>query len=392
MSTRFLDSLQFECPLAFDYQATTPCAQEVLTAMNPYWNQNWGNPSSRQSRLSVRASAAVGLAREQLSISLGIKPDELIFTSGATEANNLALLGYARAKAIELGRPGHLITLSTEHHSVLDPLRQLQREGFQLTEIRPNSDGLISVNQLEMEFQNNTILVSIMLANNEIGVVQPLKEIGYLCKENQVVLHSDCAQACGFMSMNFSELPIDLISLSCHKLYGPKGIGALVLRSDIDILPLQWGGGQEKGLRPGTLPVPLVVGFAKAVEIAVENLSDNHSKLLKLRNKLWFDLKSKIPDLVLNGSLDARLPHNLNFTVGGVLGSRLHRELKPFISLSSGSACSNGEASHVLMSLGLTAKEAESSIRMSLGLQTTLEDINHAVFIIETIVKGLRFN
>ena len=253
--------------LAFDFQATTPCAAEVVEAMAPFWSADWGNPSSRQHRLGLSASAAVKLARRQLAEALEVKPERLVFTSGATEANNLALLGHARA----LGS-GHLISVATEHHAVLDPLQQLQREGFSVTLLTPGPDGLISPEQLEAAITPETRLVSVMAANNEIGVLQPLEQLGTVCRRHGITLHSDGAQAFGTLPLNPDALGVDLLSLSAHKLYGPKGIGALVLREGIAIEPLQWGGGQEAGLRAGTLPTALIVGFAAAARLSPRGL------------------------------------------------------------------------------------------------------------------------
>ena len=376
-------------PLALDYQATTPCSAEVLDAMSPYWNDSWGNPSSRQNRLGLHASAAVSLAREEISSFLKIKPERIIFTSGATEANNLALLGHARAKALDKGAPGHLITVTTEHHAVLDPLRHLQKEGFRLTELRPDSDGLLPIERLEESFQDDTILVSIMLANNEIGVIQPISKLASLCRARGITFHSDASQAFGYLPLNLDTLGIDLMSISGHKIYGPKGVGALIVRENISILPLQFGGGQEQGLRSGTIPVPLIVGLAKASQIAHEKLNVYYEKLKFLRNTLRDGLINQIPNLIINGSMDSRLPHNLNITIPGVYGNRLHRELKPFISCSSGSACNNGSPSHVLLGIGRTIDDAQASLRLSVGRYTTMDDIQLAIRVISKVVRDL---
>ncbi len=376
--------------LPFDYQSTTPCSQEVLNEMLPYWNEFWGNPSSRQNRSGIQAAAAVTLSREKLATCLDVAPERLIFTSGATEANNLALLGHARAKAIKHGSPGHLITLATEHHAVLDPLRQLKREGFRLTELRPGHDGILSRNQLVDAFERDTFLVSMMFANNEIGVIQPLKEMSELCRDRGISFHSDVVQGFGYLPFKPDELGLDFVSLSGHKLYGPKGVGALLFRPELPILPLQWGGGQEQGLRAGTIPVPLVVGFAKAAEIAIRELHVQQERFCLLRNTLWEGLRQEIPDLMLNGAMNPRLTHNLNFTVPGVRGSNLHRQLRPYLNCSSGSACSNGEPSHVLSSIGRSFSEAEASLRLSLGRDTTESEVKQAIDLISTVVDQLR--
>ncbi len=379
-----------QTPLNFDYQSTTPCEPEVIAAMTPYWKEFWGNASNRQNQAGLHASAALSLAREQVAKFLNVQPERLIFTSGATEANNLALIGHARARALELGKPGHLITVATEHHSVIDPLRQLQREGFTLTEIQPASDGLLPIKNLLDAFQKDTFLVSVMIANNEIGVLQPLDRLTELCRERGITFHSDAAQAFGQISMDIDQVGIDFLTLSGHKIYGPKGIGVLVVRKDISLVPLQFGGRQEQGIRPGTVPIPLVIGFAKAVEIAARDVNARERRFRDLRDKLWYQLIAKTPDLILNGSLQYRLPHNLNFTIPGVKGNDLHRALRPFLYCSSGSACSNGEPSHVLRAIGRSMKEAEASLRLSLGRDTTISDVNKAVDLISTAIKDLR--
>lgn len=377
-------------PLSFDYQSSTPCSPEVVAAMEPYWNAYWGNASSRQNSSGIYAAAAVSFARDKIAECLQLHPENLVFTSGATEANNLALLGSARARAKELGRPGHLITMSTEHHAVLDPLRQLRKEGFQLTEISPLPSGLISLDTFEKNFRDDTFLVSIMLANNEIGVVQPLGEIAEICKSRNVIFHSDFVQAIGYLTLDIENLGVDLFSLSAHKIYGPKGIGALAIKRKVPIDPIQWGGGQEEGLRPGTLPVPLIIGFSKAIEIAFKDITFMKKKYQSLRNELLVGLKESIDGIKINGSLDHRLPNNLNITIPDVLGSQLHQQLRPLISCSSGSACSKGSPSHVLKALGRSQKEAESSLRLSIGRDTSFDDIQVAVKEITRVVSNLR--
>ena len=372
-------------PLLLDFQATTPCAREVVEAMAPYWSEAWGNPSSRQHRLGLHASAAVNLARRQLAGSLGLAPERIVFTSGATEANNLALLGHARHWG-----SGHVISVSTEHHAVLDPLAQLKREGFRVTLLQPEADGLIDPARLREAITDDTRLVSVMTANNEIGVLQPMAELAAICRTEGITFHSDAAQAFGHIPFQPDELGLDLVSLSAHKLYGPKGIGALVVREGIELEPLQWGGGQESGLRAGTLPTALIVGFATAAELAMADLPQRQQRQKQLRDLLWADLQKRIPDLQRNGAEQPRLSHNLNVTVPGVNGTRLHRALRPHLACSSGSACSNGEPSHVLQALGLSRKEAEASLRLSLGRSTTSADVHAAVSCIGDAVDDLR--
>ena len=353
--------------------------------MAPFWSSDWGNPSSRQHRLGLSASAAVKLARRQLAETLGVNPERLVFTSGATEANNLALLGHARA----LGK-AHLISVASEHHAVLDPLKQLQREGFSVTLLTPGPDGLITPAQLQEAITPDTRLVSVMAANNEIGVLQPLDQLGALCQAHGITLHSDAAQAFGTVPLAPDALGIDLLSLSAHKLYGPKGIGALVLREGITIEPLQWGGGQEAGLRAGTLPTALIVGFAAAARLALQEQDQRNSRLQKLRDQLWEGLQQRLPGVLLNGALQPRLPHNLNISLPGVNGSRLHRALRPHLACSSGSACSNGAPSHVLQAIGRSRAEAEASLRLSLGRDTTATDVDQAIAAITDAVAATK--
>ena len=372
-----------------DHQATTPCHPSVIEAMEPWWRDQWGNASSRQHRMGLTAAAAVSSARQRLADSLGVETDELIFTSGATEANNLALLGHARFRARADGRPGHLITVASEHHAVLDPLQQLKQDGFELTLLTPKPDGLIEPEHLQEAIQVNTQLVSVMVANNEIGVIQPVHELSAICRNHGITMHTDAAQAYGHLELNMQELGCSLLSLSAHKFNGPKGIGALVARRGTGLEPLLWGGGQEQGLRPGTLPVPLIMGLAAAATVAQADLAARQTRLGALRDQLWHELKRRNPHLLLNGALQPRLAHNLNITVPGMSGSRLQRALKSKLACSSGSACSRGEPSHVLRAIGRNRREAEASLRLSLGRDTTETDIERAINVLtETIQAG----
>ena len=372
-----------------DHQATTPCHPSVIQAMEPWWQEQWGNASSRQHRLGLTAAAAVSSARETLASSLGLDADELIFTSGATEANNLALLGHARARARSDGGPGHLISVLSEHHAVLDPLIQLRQEGFELTLLTPQPDGLIQVSDLEQAIQPDTQLVSVMVANNEIGVIQPIRELSALCSSRGITMHTDAAQAYGHLDLQARDLGCALISLSAHKLNGPKGIGALAVQRGTPLLPLQWGGGQEQGLRPGTLPVPLIIGLAAAAKLALADRSERQDRLSVLRDRLWSALKVRHPQIRLNGAQQPRLAHNLNITVPDVSGSRLHRTLKSRLACSSGSACSRGEPSHVLKAIGRSRAEAEASLRLSLGRDTTPAEIEVAIDVISAAIEGM---
>jgi len=370
-----------------DHQATTPCHPSVIEAMEPWWRKQWGNPSSRQHRLGLTAAAAISSARERLAGSLGIRAEELIFTSGATEANNLALLGHARARALTDGAPGHLISVASEHHAVLDPLLQLKEEGFRITLLPPQGNGLIEVEQLEEAIQPDTQLLSVMVANNEIGVIQPISELSAVCDSRGITMHTDAAQAYGHLPLHAEELGCALISLSAHKFNGPKGIGALVVRAGTQLQPLQWGGGQEQGLRAGTLPVPLIMGMAAAAELSMNDLEERQVRLQTLRDQLWQGLKDRNPTITLNGALQPRLAHNLNITVPAISGSRLQRALRPQLACSSGSACSRGEPSHVLQSIGRNRFEAESSLRLSLGRDTTTTDIDGAIEVITNAIQ-----
>ena len=370
-----------------DHQATTPCHPSVIEAMEPWWREQWGNPSSRQHRLGLTAAAAISSARERLAGSLGIRAEELIFTSGATEANNLALLGHARARALTDGAPGHLISVASEHHAVLDPLLQLKEEGFRITLLAPQGNGLIEVEQLEEAIQPDTQLLSVMVANNEIGVIQPIPELSAVCDSRGITMHTDAAQAYGHLPLHAEELGCALISLSAHKFNGPKGIGALVVRAGTQLQPLQWGGGQEQGLRAGTLPVPLIMGMAAAAELSMNDLEERQVRLQTLRDQLWQGLKDRNPTITLNGALQPRLAHNLNITVPAISGSRLQRALRPQLACSSGSACSRGEPSHVLQSIGRNRFEAESSLRLSLGRDTTTTDIDGAIEVITNAIQ-----
>lgn len=372
-----------------DHHATTPCDPRVLAAMQPWWNDCFANPSSRLYRPALEAAAAVEIARERLATALGIEPEAVIFTSGATEANNLALKGVAEA-ALEQGeRRRGLVTLATEHRAVLDPLRWLDRHGFPLTVLPVRPDGLVDPQRLEAAIQGDTLLVSVMAANNEIGVLQDLVAIGRLCRERGALFHCDAAQAVGHIPLAMAELGIDLLSLSGHKLYGPKGTGALVVRDGVALAPQQHGGGQERGLRAGTLAVPLLVGLGMAVELAMADRQARGERLDKLRQQLWSGLDS-LGGVRLNGHPQRRLPHNLNVTITGVEGGRLHRVLRRELAVSSGSACSQGSPSHVLAALGRSPAEAAASIRFGLGRGTDDAAIEVAINAVTRAVAELR--
>ena len=377
-------------PILLDYQSSTPCHPEVVESMKPYWKKIFANPSSKSNLAGIYSNSALEVTREKIIQKLNLKNQKIIFTSGATEANNLALLGYARNFKKRTGSLGNIITLKTEHHAVLEPIRQLQKEGFTFTEVSPQKNGLLDQETLIRAIKKDTFLVSIMLANNEIGVIQPVKDIAQICKSRNIILHTDGAQCIGYLPLNVISTNANMMTLSSHKIYGPKGVGLLIIDEDINLEPLLFGGGQEFGLRSGTIPLPLIIGFAKAIEIAIDNTEKNISQLCLLRNILLRGIVKDDKTVLINGSMNHRLPHNLNITFLNLSGSKLHKELKSKIICSSGSACSNGRPSHVLMALGRSLQESESSLRLSLGLNTTRDEINNAIEIINNVVDALR--
>ncbi|MFM7640086.1 MAG: cysteine desulfurase family protein [Cyanobium sp.] len=372
-----------------DHHATTPCASEVVDAMAPWWQEHFANPSSRLYRPALEASAAVEHARSRVGQALGMKEEAVVFTSGATEANNLALRGAVEA-AGRAGNPRRaLVTLATEHRAVLDPLTALARQGSPLTVLPVKPDGLFDLADLEAALGPDTLLVSVMAANNEIGVVQPLAAIAALCRRQGVLLHCDAAQAVGHIPLNMADLGVDLLTLSAHKFYGPKGIGALLIRPGVSVAPQQLGGGQERGLRAGTLPVPLIIGLAAALGMALADRQERTQRLAALRNALWHQLE-EMGGIIRNGSADHCLPHNLNVSVAGVDGTRLHQLLRRRLAVSSGSACSQGSPSHVLAALGRSRQEAAATIRFGLGRHTQQAEVAEAVAAVHEALTNLR--
>jgi len=377
-------------PILLDFQSSTPCLKEVVEEMSSYWMENFANPSSKSNISGLYASASLDVSRNKIKENLNLSNKKIIFTSGATESNNLALLGFARNFHQTTGRYGNIITLKTEHKAVLEPLRQLKKEGFSITELNPESDGLILEENLVNALRDDTFLISIMLANNEIGVVQPIEKIFKICQKNNIKFHTDAAQCLGYLPIKDFDSLANMITLSSHKIYGPKGIGLLVIDEDIQLNPLQYGGGQEFGYRSGTIPLPLIVGFSKAIELAIKNQSKNSIQLANNRNALMNGILKKNSRIIINGSIIDRLPHNLNLTVLDVNGSKFHKNIKYQIACSSGSACSNGEVSHVLTSIGRSFKEAESSVRFSIGLSTTAEEIETSIDVVTETINKLR--
>lgn len=372
-----------------DHQASTPCEPGVLEAMAPWWTSQAANPSSRLHRPGLLAAAAVEQARGRIAVGLGVAPEQVVFTSGATEANNLALKGLAEAELEAGGQRRHLITVATEHRAVLDPLRHLARHGFQLSELPVASDGLLDPAVLEAALRPDTLLVSVMAANNEIGVLQPLAAIGALCRARGIRFHCDAAQAVGHIPLQPAALGIDLLSFSGHKLGGPMGIGALVVKPGVRLVPQLHGGGQEQGLRAGSPPLPLIVGLGAAVQLALAERPERGTRLAALRDQLWQQLQAA-GGIRRNGAAAPRLAHNLNVRVEGVDGTALHSRLRRRLAVSSGSACSSGEPSHVLQALGLSRQQAAASIRFGLGRASTAEDINTAAATVLDTIRALR--
>lgn len=384
-----MDSSAKKTRIYLDYQSTTPCDPRVVAAMLPYFSEQFGNPHSHHA-FGRDASEAIERARAEVAALIGARPNEIIFTSGATESNNLALKGAAY---FHEARGRHVVTLATEHKSVLEPCRRLAREGFGLTLLAVQPDGLLELDTLDRAIGPDTVLVSVMAANNEIGVLQPLAEIGTLCRARGVLFHTDAAQAIGKVSLDVEAMGIDLLSLSGHKLYGPKGIGALYVRRRprARLVPLLDGGGQERGLRSGTLPTPLCVGLGEAAALACREMSAEAERLTALRGRLYRALADRIPGLRLNGHPTRRLPGNLNLGFPGTEGSDLINALDD-VAIASGSACTSAELepSHVLRALGLDDVTIHSSLRISLGRFTTETEIDTAAQRLADTVERLR--
>ena len=373
-------------PIYLDYQASTPCDPRVLEAMLPYFSEAFGNPHSVHHRQGRDAEAAVERARAQVAELIGAEPREIVFTSGATESNNLAIKGTGR---FHRARKPHVITSVTEHKCVLESVRRLESEGIRVTRLPVGENGLIDLGGLAGAITGETALVSIMAVNNEIGVIQPIAEIGALCRGRGVVFHSDAAQAAGKIPLDVEAMKIDLLSISAHKVYGPMGVGALYVRRRprVRLEPLFDGGGQERGLRSGTLPLPLCVGLGAACAIAGAAMAGESERIEALSRRLAEAVTTGLADLRLNGDLERRIPGNLNFSFAGVDGEALI-EAMPEISVSSGSACTSAsvEPSYVLRALGLSDDLAQASIRIGLGRFTTEADIDTAA---ETIVRAV---
>ncbi|MFS2217429.1 IscS subfamily cysteine desulfurase [Telluria sp. Tellsp104] len=376
-------------PIYMDYSATTPIDPRVADKMIPYLREQFGNPASRSHAYGWSAEAAVEEARAQVAALVGADPREIIWTSGATESNNLAIKGAAQ---FYKSKGKHIITVKTEHKAVLDTVRELERQGFEATYLEPQDNGLITLEQLEAAMRPDTILVSVMLVNNEIGVVQPIKEIGELCRKKGIIFHSDAAQATGKVEINLEELKVDLMSFSAHKTYGPKGIGALYVRRKprVRLEAQMHGGGHERGLRSGTLAPHQIVGMGEAFRIAQEEMDTELARIKALRDRLAKGLL-EIEEVYINGDMEHRVPHNLNVSFNFVEGESLIMAVKD-IAVSSGSACTSAslEPSYVLRALGRSDELAHSSIRFTIGRFTTEEDIDFAIKLLKEKVGKLR--
>ena len=377
-------------PLYLDYQATTPTDPRVVEAMAPYWTEKFGNPHSRNHHFGWEAEDAVEIARGHVADLIGASAKEIIFTSGATESNNIAIKGVAKFYG---DKRNHIITCVTEHKCVLETCRYLQQDGFDVTYLHVKENGLIDLDELKAAMTDKTVLVSIMAVNNEIGVIQPLKEIGELCRANKTFFHTDAAQAAGKIPLDVDDMKIDMLSISGHKVYGPMGIGALYVRRKprVRLVPLIHGGGQERGMRSGTLPTPLVVGLGKACELANKEMAGEAERLRDFQHRLYQGLRQRIPEIFLNGDEDNRIPGNLNISFAYVEGEGLMMGIKD-LAVSSGSACTSAslEPSYVLRALGVEEELAHTSLRLGLGRFTTEDDIDYAIERISKEVNRLR--
>jgi cysteine desulfurase len=374
-----------------DYHATTPVDPRVLQAMLPYFTEEFGNPASRQHRFGWKAHDAVEAARSEVARLIGASASEIVFTSGASESNNLAIKGAACALR---ARGNHLVTVATEHKSVLDSCRRLEREGWRLTCLGVKADGLLDLDEVQAVVTDETVLVSVMAANNEIGVLQPLAEISKIAHARGALLHTDAAQAAGKIPLDVGAMGIDLLSLTGHKYYGPKGCGALYVRRLKPRLKIECqidGGGQEHGVRSGTLNVPGIVGLGAAAVVCREEMASESARLADLRNRLLDGLRDRLDGLRVNGSLARRLPHNLHVSFDGIEGEALVMALGD-LAVSTGSACSSGSQtpSHVLQAIGAVGDRAGASIRFGLGRGTAESDIAFAIDRVTAVVNSLR--
>ncbi len=376
-------------PIYMDYGATTPVDSRVVDVMVPWLREHFGNPASRSHAWGWEAEEAVEKARTQVAELIGADPREIVWTSGATESNNLALKGAAHFYA---SRGKHLITVKTEHKAVLDTMRELERQGFEVTYLDVEADGLLDLEKFKAALRPDTILASVMFVNNEIGVIQDITALGTLCRERGVIFHVDAAQATGKVAIDLATLPVDLMSLASHKTYGPKGIGALYVRRKprVRLEAQMHGGGHERGMRSGTLPTHQIVGMGEAFRIAREEMGTENERIRALQRRLVEGL-TKIEQVFINGDLERRVPHNLNISFNFVEGESLIMGVKG-IAVSSGSACTSAslEPSYVLRALGRSDELAHSSLRITIGRFTTEEEIDYAVTTLQERVAKLR--
>jgi len=374
----------------FDYCATTPVSEEVIKAMQPFWRGNFGNPSSLHQYGRV-AAEGMEFARNQVASLIGAKAHEIIFTNGATEANNLALLGMLHPWRRE---SGHLITSSIEHHSVLHTAHFLEKMGFEVTYLPVGEDGLISPQSVEKAIRPDTNLISIMLVNNELGTIEPAAEIGKIAHQHAIPFHCDAVQGIGLLDVDIESMQVDLLSLSAHKIYGPKGVGALAVRDGIEISSIFHGGSQEKHLRPGTENVPAIIGLVKACELVTAYKEQDRKKIIDFRMQLIKGLKQYIPDVVVNGAQGEKVcPHVLSLTFPGCVAEMIQIRLSmQDVAISLGSACNSKDIapSHVLLAVGLSRENADATIRISLGRETTQEEITRLSEILPDVVSACR--
>ncbi len=377
-------------PIYLDYSATTPVDIRVAEKMIPYLTEHYGNPASRSHPYGWTAEKAVENAREEVAKLVGADPREIVWTSGATESNNLAIKGAANFYASTKGK--HIITIATEHKAVIDAVRELERQGFTATYIEPEPDGLVDLAKFKAAIQPDTVLASVMLVNNEIGVIQDIEAIGNICREAGVIFHVDAAQATGKVKIDLASLPVDLMSFSAHKTYGPKGVGALYVcrKPRVRIEAQMHGGGHERGMRSGTLATHQIVGMGEAFRIAREEMASENERIRMLRDRLLTGLQD-IEETYVNGDLAHRIPHNLNISFNYVEGESLIMAIKG-IAVSSGSACTSAslEPSYVLRALGRTDELAHSSIRFSIGRFTTEADVDYTIRLLKDKIEKLR--
>ena len=373
-----------------DNQATTPLDPKVFSAMEPWFTEKFGNASSRNHTYGWEAEEAVEIARESVAATIGALPKEIIFTSGATEANNIALQGAAKSYQ-DQGR--HIITVKTEHKAVMDVCQHLSKNGFDITYLPVDKGGILDLNKFEDAIRDDTILASVMHVNNEIGVIQPIKELGAICKNKGIIFHVDAAQSMDKLSINVDDMGIDLLSISAHKFYGPKGVGGLYIRRKnprVQLQPIMFGGGHERGIRSGTLPVPNIVGLGKACDIAADVMIEENLRISQLRDTLLKGIRAENPNASINGSMEHRVAGNLNMSFPGANNEAIIAAI-PEIAISSGSACTTStmEPSHVLLALGMSKNEVYSSLRFGIGRFNTEKDVETATKVINRCMQRL---